>query len=285
MDMPTPTRILDRFNDAVAHRAPAAALAITVGLLAAANQDQALAAEIAEAEGELAQIQVLSEVDLENLRSGALPDDVAERTADNASLPSPDLDAGADAHSAILDLTENTLLWLDESGVATYPPATINDVNAIYRDGRIQVTGSYEARYKDAVGEELDRLQGEPTRVFGAPNERVAAAMVTEVRGAPGDPRGFSREEVQAARAAANYSLEPNLERLRQNRERGATNEQRAAERAERQESRPTEWDRIGDRGKSAPERIAQRTTRNVLNGLERAANRWLDQETRKRMP
>lgn len=111
----------------------------------------------------------------------------------NTDLPEPSA-SGAPAAGVVLDLTRNVVWFVDASGRTTHAPQEEHEIERLIPN-YLTTRGSLEERYAGAAPEERARRMREPTRVFLCTYENVCLSSVQRLRGAPGDPAGFSAAE------------------------------------------------------------------------------------------
>lgn len=294
------SELISRFRQAANRVAPEAMTVATVAVMA--SNPQALEAEDVEELEELAQgtpaiAMELDEGEIQALQDRAIDEEVTLDTIgypSNEEVEEPE-PSGEPPMMVEVNLTQNTMVWLDASGRPTQAPDELPEDDPIVR-----FTGDLDERYARAESEEeRAALISEPTRVLLSNNpEALDEAMVIQARGAPGDPRGFPRyaevptpaqeraaageiedeglDEVEAERLKA---LEEELEQLRA--ERDSINEERQrvvreAERPGRQEE--VDEDRRRDEVRSMPsdiaDNVAERSMRRLQRTLERESER-----------
>lgn len=121
------------------------------------------------------------------VRTGTQHDRAYKRITSNLDLPSPVLSGGAPVRMR-LDLTNNTLVWLDDSGRPTHPPES--DIRWTIPVVPIDTIGSLAERYAGVSATRRRALMAEPTRLLGVWDEALTRMTTLHVRGSIGDPEG-----------------------------------------------------------------------------------------------
>ncbi len=116
----------------------------------------------------------------------------------NTSFPDPPA-SGKAPRSVLLDLTGNTMVWLDADGAATNAPEDF----ALAYDAPVKVVGSYAARYPMHDRVLAAAMAAETTRVMLSRNRESSLLQVQLIRGAPGDPQGFPHSPGQPLNPAS----------------------------------------------------------------------------------
>lgn len=111
----------------------------------------------------------------------------------NTDLPEPSA-SGAPAAGVTLDLTRNVVWFVDAAGQTTHAPQDEHEIERLI-PSHLTTRGSLEERYAGTAPEERVRRMREPTRVFLCTYENACFSIVQRLRGAPGDPAGFSAAE------------------------------------------------------------------------------------------
>lgn len=180
--------LFDRFRHQVRRTAPAAFAVLAMGNLAACGSDRSLGDQVREMHQNLPGTLALSPADLEEVsRSVYLGEEMEGREA-GSSAQAP--------YSAVLDLTRNVLTWYDREGNITDAPTDMGVVEQAIAARRIIYTGSLDARYEGLSPAETQRRMREPTQVMNCSYENACLSQVSLIRGAPGDPRGFTTESM-----------------------------------------------------------------------------------------
>ena len=299
---PQSTSLFDRFRQSAKKVAPEAMAVATVAVLAA-TPNALEAHEVEELRsGSPALAMEMSDAEVDAMRELAIDADIAIDTLQyrsNRDIEEPG-SSGLPPVIAQLDLTDNTLVWLDEAGNPTYAPERLP------QQPIVRVVGSSEERYTQAeTAEERAALMGEPTRVLLSKNSQVLdEAMVIQLRGAPGDPRGFpqyaevrspavaageldgdavSREDLDAHEVERRAALEREREELERERER--IEEERARIERERERQRnPSAVDKHVDRASGIPGRVADNAANRAVRDAEWYLQRAVDRAVRDRI-
>lgn len=111
----------------------------------------------------------------------------------NMELPEPDA-SGRNAAAAVLDLTHNVMWFEDARGQPTHAPQDESEIERLV-PARVTIRGSLSERYHGLTPDQRRRRMNEVTRVMRCEYENACLTIVHRMRGAPGDPQGFTGEE------------------------------------------------------------------------------------------